>query len=104
MVFVVYDKLPVVGVIQDLLSFMTLIAERIVVSSNNSLSINDNLSILAPSDFAMAGSGWVSMNIPSAPAAIAAFPIVEIISGTPPVTPDSWFGCCNERVMSIITG
>ena len=43
--------------------------------------------ILAPSDNASAGLGCVSRNIPSAPVAIAAFAIVAINSGLPPVTP-----------------
>jgi hypothetical protein len=49
-------------------------------------SFNGN--ILAPSLFADDGSGWVSTNKPSAPTAIAAFAIVSINSGLPPVTPE----------------
>ena len=45
-------------------------------------------SILAPSDLACEGSGCVSRKRPSAPTAIDALAIVDIISGRPPVTPE----------------
>ena len=52
----------------------------------------------------MQGRGCVSMNRPSAPAAMAAFAIVADQLRVSPVTPDAWFGCCRLCVQSMITG
>ena len=45
-------------------------------------------SMFAPSLFASLGLGWVSINKPSAPTAIAVRAKVSIFSGLPPVTPE----------------
>ena len=45
-------------------------------------------SMFEPSLFAFFGLGWVSINKPSAPTAIAASAKVSIFSGLPPVTPE----------------
>ncbi len=45
--------------------------------------------MLAPSDNAFAGLGWVSIKIPLTPTAIPARATVSIKSGRPPVTPET---------------
>ena len=53
---------------------------RNAVSRFSKGSSRSRRSILAPSLLAFAGSGWVSMKIPSAPVAMAARAMVSIIS------------------------
>src|SRR6516162_526166 len=54
--------------------------------SSNGLS-KSSFNIFAPSDLATAGLGWVSIKSPSAPTATAAFAMVAMSLGFPPVTP-----------------
>jgi hypothetical protein len=76
----------------------------IFINCINKFSNRSKRNILAPSLSAMDGSGWVSMNNPSAPVAMAALAIVPINWGLPPVTPLVWLGCCRLCVQSMTTG
>ena len=79
-------------------------AFRTFINCTSKSSSKSSRSILAPSLLATAGLGWVSINKPSAPDAMAALAMVPIICGLPPVTPLVWLGCCRLCVQSITTG
>ena len=60
--------------------------------------------MLGPSEGALSGSSWVSMNTPATPTATAARASTGTISRSPPVELPCPPGCCTEWVASKITG
>src|SRR4029078_1843519 len=70
----------------------------------NRLAMCPSGQALGPSESALSGRGWVSMNIPATPAATAARASTGTNSRCPPETPEPAPGNCTEWVASKTTG